>query len=532
MNGRNLSAVAMVALLLASAFAGPGVVAQSSDAEAGSTYSVQYTDSSGELQCVQVQTVSTDEDVRAHYDYRTPPLDEDGEPYDISSHLYSSYGTQERQVSQGSVMYLHEAPDGNTSLVMVHDKLDDEEGGAVSFEMSYGGDNLEWSVKDDDYDEEEAYGSAPTDVFATDGAGADWTWVENRTDGGALSDLDADGFESVTITPEFDDPRFDDRNDGEMESWTLYTSSDESVEIPMDSDVTVYQGTNCGESESGEEETEDTEKDEETEDTDEDGAADGSETDAESDDPVEAKAVSAVSVSETGSSAQIAAPPNGGTVAVPLPSGTTNGVTFDAADVGVSSRSLSFQFGSELSAEAGNMSAPNMSTWAYLDLTAEGDEAHTTTADVTFNVSKETLNASGAAVGNVSAMYYSDDGTWEQANATVVSEGEGAYTLTATVPATSSVAVGLPDDDGATAEDGDEATTSESDEATTSESDDSSSTDSGDESAAQQETQTESESGGESESGSGTTGSSAPGFGLALTVLAVAGSALLLVRHR
>ncbi|MFC4357789.1 PGF-CTERM sorting domain-containing protein [Halobium salinum] len=554
MSTRRVGTIAMVALLVTSVFAGFAGTGLAQEAGNGD-YSIEYTPAgSDELQCMDVQAFAdSEENVSEHYEYRTPPVDENNTAYAVSTNDYSSYGTQDKQVSQGSIMYVYEH-EGDASLVMVHDALGESPAeNAVSFDMSYDGSALEWEVRDDYYDNAEAYGSTPDDRFES--TQADWLWAKTRTDGGALGGMNADGFNSVTISPAFnEDAYYGSEINATIDSWTFLTPEGEPVELDMDSDVTIHQGANCGEpvDEGGEENTggdeETTEDDEETGDDGNDAPAGGSGDSQTTRSSPNAKAVSAQQVTATSSSAQIVPPPNGGTVTFALPSERTNGVKFQDARVGVTSNSLSFQMTSSLSAEAPNgTSAPDMPTWAYLTTSAEGSNADVTTADVTFTVTEEALD--GASTDDVSVMYYTD-GAWEQADANVTSEGDGMYTMTATAPAGSTLAVGLSGD-GAGSQDGgnasesnettgnetttdeetttsDEEETTTSDEETTTASEDTSSSDNGSEGAAQGETETQSESGGES----GTTSSTSPGFGLVLTLLAVAGSALLLARRR
>ncbi|MFC6726625.1 PGF-pre-PGF domain-containing protein, partial [Halobium palmae] len=146
-----------------------------------------------------------------------------------------------------------------------------------------------------------------------------------------------------------------------------------------------------------------------------------------------------------------------------------------------------------------------MQSWAALELSPQGSEADVTTANVSFTVTKDALNASGVAAEDVTVMYESN-GSWEEADATVSDEDDSKVTFAATVPADATLAVGVPGDGGASSEDGgNETTTTEGNESTGNEttSDETTSDETtSDEGAAQGETETGTESGGES----GTTG--------------------------
>lgn len=552
----------MSALLVMSVFAGftGGALAQESGnaPDDGSTDTMYYLQQGNT--CTPLETFGDGSTtVEEFYDYRIPELNDDGEVnYDTyPEHDYSSYGTQAFQESQHSRLMVYEGAEG-VSLVVVNDELDDGNPASANMTFEMSENSLDWAVMDDDYPSgsDSPYGT-PDDQFEQNRVY--WQWNGERTDGGALRGFESE--DSLTITPELSESiegieflsgsSADDYDVISLEEseFTIVRSAENpcgsdseepATEEPTTEEPTTEEPTT--EEPTGEEPTT-----EEPSDGDSDGDA-GSGNDGGAAPSAEAKAVSASTVSATAASAQIVPPPNGGTVTVPLPSGTSNGVKFQDAKVGVTSKSLSFQMTSSAS---DNVSASGMQTWAGLELSPQGSEADVTTANVSFTVTKDALNASGVAAEDVTVMY-ENNGSWEEADTTVSGEGESQYTFAATVPADATLAVGVPGDDGASGEDGGNETTTEGNESTGNETTTTTDeTTTSDEGAAQGETETETESGGESgttasegaaqgetetdaASGgeSGTTSGSVPGFGFTVAVLAIAGSALALLRRR
>lgn len=96
-------------------------------------------------ECLPVVPLSGEKPVEAFYDWGR----------DVRS--WSSEGTRELQRSETSLLFLYRGPLG-LSLVLVHDRADDEtSGGVASFTFEGVPEGAEWAVKDDLYD-------APTNV--------------------------------------------------------------------------------------------------------------------------------------------------------------------------------------------------------------------------------------------------------------------------------------------------------------------------------------------------------------------------------
>ncbi|WP_227354939.1 hypothetical protein [Haladaptatus salinisoli] len=150
--------------------------------------------------CIPIQPLSMSGlPVEQFYDYRTPDTDP-------SSYKYASFGTESLQRKNTSILFLYEGPKG-LSLVMVHDKLDAGNGGAVSFNITSLPVNGKFVVRDDQYD-----GSTNRDTFdyskhrnwngkETATATIHWTWQGGRADGAVYRGL-GDKFE-FTIHPKF-----------------------------------------------------------------------------------------------------------------------------------------------------------------------------------------------------------------------------------------------------------------------------------------------------------------------------------------
>ncbi|SIQ96435.1 hypothetical protein SAMN05421858_0956 [Haladaptatus litoreus] len=137
--------------------------------------------------------------IEEFYDYRTPDTDP-------MSYKYASFGTENLQRDDTSIMFLYDGPKG-LSLVMVHDKLDSDGGGAVSFRITNLPVQGKFVVKDDSYDD-----STNHDTFdyskhrnwngkETANATIHWTWQGGRSDGAVYRGLGND-FE-FTIHPQF-----------------------------------------------------------------------------------------------------------------------------------------------------------------------------------------------------------------------------------------------------------------------------------------------------------------------------------------
>ncbi|WP_458188345.1 hypothetical protein [Haladaptatus sp. NG-WS-4] len=159
--------------------------------------------------------------IEQFYDYRTPDTDP-------SSYKYASFGTESLQRKNTSIMFLYEGPKG-LSLVMVHDKLEAGNGGAVSFNITNLPVKGKFVVKDDQYD-----GPTNRDTFdyskhrnwngkETATAVIHWTWQGGRSDGAVYRGL-GDEFE-FTIHPKFNKKALlsdvDGNYQGNVEKWQV-----------------------------------------------------------------------------------------------------------------------------------------------------------------------------------------------------------------------------------------------------------------------------------------------------------------------
>ena len=196
--------------------------------------------------CTPVAPVSnTSQNVTTFYDYRNPYPEITGRPYATT---YSSYGTDEYQISDGSSLFFYTGSEG-TSLVVLHDRLGDDEGepggSTVTFDI-FGLPDGEWAVQDDRY-------PGRDDNWDIGGSTAfiDWKWAGSRTDGGAYR-----GFESldggVEIDPGFNgnaDKWGDWGNSGSEEyrltEWVLWGADGSATTLDMDRRLFVHRG-GCG----------------------------------------------------------------------------------------------------------------------------------------------------------------------------------------------------------------------------------------------------------------------------------------------
>ncbi|ODR82763.1 hypothetical protein BG842_17070 [Haladaptatus sp. W1] len=139
--------------------------------------------------------------VEEFYDYRTPDTDP-------SSYKYASFGTQNLQRKDTSILFLYQGPKG-LSLVMIHDKIDAGAGGAVTFRITNLPVKGKFIVKDDSYD-----ASTNRDTFdyskhrnwngkESASANVSWTWQEGRADGAVYRSLGKDF--KITINPQFNE---------------------------------------------------------------------------------------------------------------------------------------------------------------------------------------------------------------------------------------------------------------------------------------------------------------------------------------
>ncbi|MCO8243973.1 MULTISPECIES: hypothetical protein [unclassified Haladaptatus] len=139
--------------------------------------------------------------IKEFYDYRTPDTDP-------SSYKYASFGTQNLQREDTSILFLYKGPQG-LSLVAIHDKIDAGKGGAVTFRITNLPVNGKFVVEDDSYDAQ-----TNLDTFdyskhrdwngkETASANVSWTWQEGRADGMAYRGIGNDF--NITINPQFNE---------------------------------------------------------------------------------------------------------------------------------------------------------------------------------------------------------------------------------------------------------------------------------------------------------------------------------------
>ncbi len=171
----------------------------SADAQSGNNaqYSIEQ-----DGKCIPIKPLSmTGLPIQEFYDYRTPDTDP-------SSYKYASFGTQNLQRKDTSILFLYKGPQG-LSLVAIHDKIDQGKGGAVTFRITNLPVHGKFVVKDDKYD-------AQTNMDTFDyskhrnwngkesaSANVSWTWQEGRSDGMAYRGLGNDF--NITINPQFNE---------------------------------------------------------------------------------------------------------------------------------------------------------------------------------------------------------------------------------------------------------------------------------------------------------------------------------------
>ncbi|WP_424018546.1 hypothetical protein ACOZ4N_03465 [Halorientalis pallida] len=132
---------------------------------------------------------------------------------------YSSVGTKPLQRENTCTVFLYEGPDGDVSLVIVHEKwTGDNDGGAASFTFLGLPADGSWIVRDDDYDSPSSF-----DQWETEGLlqTVHWTWAGGRNDGGAYGPLDDDLY--FRIDPAFNEDAelYGEEYEGTVEKWQL-----------------------------------------------------------------------------------------------------------------------------------------------------------------------------------------------------------------------------------------------------------------------------------------------------------------------
>jgi hypothetical protein len=160
--------------------------------------------------------------VKQFYDYRTPKTNP-------SSHKYASFGSEELQRKNTSILFLYEGPNG-LSLVAVHDKIDAGDGGAVTFRVTNLPAKGKLVVKDDSY-------NSSTNLDTWDysknrnwkgkesaSANISWAWDSGSSDGFVYRGL-GNQFE-FTIYPQFNENAIlSDENNGKLKQWEFLSGN-------------------------------------------------------------------------------------------------------------------------------------------------------------------------------------------------------------------------------------------------------------------------------------------------------------------
>ncbi len=206
-------------MLLLSPLTAVGVGTAPASAATSPTFHVTQAGQCYEVTPIGDGTVSAEE----FYDYRAG-----------AGTKYGSYGagSQAIQENQVSHLFLYSGSEG-LSLVMLHDDLNQSEGGAITFDIAGLPSDREWLVEDDDYQNRD-------DNFdhAATSSSIDWMWSNGRTDGAIVRGMSAD-FDAITIDPAFGEqswayqersPQWPDATDDL--SWEL--QSGDGTEIPLD----------------------------------------------------------------------------------------------------------------------------------------------------------------------------------------------------------------------------------------------------------------------------------------------------------
>ncbi|WP_135851127.1 PKD domain-containing protein [Halorussus salinus] len=182
MSDRARSVLLTLLLVVSSVSAGVGSVAAAPTGDATTFHVTQGGN------CYEVSPLtSSEETVEEFYDYRAGP-----------DTKYGSYGegSQAVQDNQVSHLFVYEGEQG-LSLVMLHDDLNESEGGAISFDLSGLPSDREWVIEDDSYENRD-------DNFDHSGTSSsiDWMWSPGRTDGAVVRGLGG-SFDAITIDSAF-----------------------------------------------------------------------------------------------------------------------------------------------------------------------------------------------------------------------------------------------------------------------------------------------------------------------------------------
>ncbi|WP_049985945.1 PKD domain-containing protein [Halobellus rufus] len=170
--------------------------------------------------CRVVDPVSTEQTAAEFYDYSG------------GSSPYSSEGTVQYQQNDTSILLFHDGPDG-LSMIVVHDRYPGDandsgtDGGVASFDVSGLPTDGEWTVEDDDYENQ-------TDQFSHAGSESelDWVWTTGRNDGAAFTGLEPGS--AIRIDPAFNEdaalePQFEGEQ-GVISSWQAIDNTDDGFE--------------------------------------------------------------------------------------------------------------------------------------------------------------------------------------------------------------------------------------------------------------------------------------------------------------
>ena len=178
--------------------------------------------------------------IETFYEYRSPESNPSG--------WYRAYGELQGLLRQDtSQVLLYNGSDG-LSLVFVHDGLANGSGSGGTVAMNITGLPAEgnWSVQDDDYDDQD-------DVFdlRETSAHIEWVWNEgNRSDGAAFVGLGRENWEEIRIDPAFNDdsPQYPSEKWDEspesnvIDSWIARSANGTSYELAMDESITIARG--------------------------------------------------------------------------------------------------------------------------------------------------------------------------------------------------------------------------------------------------------------------------------------------------
>ncbi|UIP01543.1 PKD domain-containing protein (plasmid) [Halobaculum sp. CBA1158] len=176
-----------------------------------------------------------DRTVSAFYDYRNPNTTP-------SASTYSSYGTTEFQRTGESSLLLYAGPD-DTSLVVLHDRLGDGDGGSTTTYDIEGLPDGEWAVQDD------IYANRDDEWDLSDGrASIDWKWSINRTDGGAYRGLDSlEG--PIVIDPSYNEDAdawgewgYSGTPEYRVTDWTVFDADGDEHTLDLDRRVFIHPG--------------------------------------------------------------------------------------------------------------------------------------------------------------------------------------------------------------------------------------------------------------------------------------------------